>query len=168
MGPSSSHTDGHFRVHFQDWLPSTRCRTQPLPLPQRPVGLPLSISHNSVPPPGGRPPLRFLSIVQHNSLRSWDVFLSLFNSFATGNCPPDIVCLYDPPFWPSRLPSLQNYTSFALPGGAGKKPQVAFYVSHTCWLKSQFYLLYLIDQMWLPSMSSGLTCLGSRFLSFEF
>ena len=57
------------------------------------------------------------------------MFLSLFNFFATAKCPPDIVCLQDPPFWRSRLPSFQNYTSFAPPGGTGNKPKVAFYVS---------------------------------------
>ena len=57
------------------------------------------------------------------------MFLSLFNSFASAKCPPDIVCLQDPPFWCSRLPSFQNYTSFAPPGGTGNKPKVAFYVS---------------------------------------
>ena len=57
------------------------------------------------------------------------MFLSLFNSFATAKCPPDIGCLQDPPFWRSRLPSFQNYTSFAPPGGTGNKPKVAFYVS---------------------------------------
>ena len=43
------------------------------------------------------------------------------------------MCLQDPPFWRSRLPAFQNYTSFALPGGTSNKPKVAFYVS--------FYLL---------------------------
>ena len=57
------------------------------------------------------------------------MFLSLFNSFAVAKCPPDIVCLQDPPFWRSRLPSFLNYTSFAPPGGTGNKPKVAFYVS---------------------------------------
>ena len=57
------------------------------------------------------------------------MFLSLFNSFASAKCPPDIVCLQDPPFWRSSLPSFQNYTSFAPPGGSGNKPKVAFYVS---------------------------------------
>ena len=57
------------------------------------------------------------------------MFLSLFNSFASTKCPADIVCLQDPPFWRSRLPSFQNYTSFAPPGGTGSKPKVAFYVS---------------------------------------
>ena len=57
------------------------------------------------------------------------MFLFLFNSFASAKCPPDIVCLQDPLFWRSRLPSFQNYTSFAPPGGSGNKPKVAFYVS---------------------------------------
>ena len=57
------------------------------------------------------------------------MFLSLFNSFASAKCPLDIVCLQDPPFWRSRLPSFQNYTLFAPPGGSGNKPKVAFYVS---------------------------------------
>ena len=43
------------------------------------------------------------------------MFLSLLNSFASAKCPPDIVCLQDPPFWRSGLPSFQNYTSFAPP-----------------------------------------------------
>ena len=57
------------------------------------------------------------------------MFLSLFNSFASAQCPPDVVCLQDPPFWRSRLPSFQNFTSFAPPGGTGNKPKVAFYIS---------------------------------------
>ena len=57
------------------------------------------------------------------------MFLSLFNSFAYSKYPPDIVCLQEPPFWRFRLPSFQNYTSFAPPGGTGNKPKVACYVS---------------------------------------
>ena len=56
------------------------------------------------------------------------MFLSLFNSFASAKSPPDIVCLQDPPFWRSRLPSFQIYTPFAPPGGTGNKPRLAFYV----------------------------------------
>ena len=77
----------------------------------------------------GGSPLRYLSIAQHNSLGSWNVFLSPFNSFASAKCPPDIVCLQDPPFWRSRLPSFPNYTSFAPPAGSGRKLKVAFYIS---------------------------------------
>ena len=57
------------------------------------------------------------------------MFLSLFHSFAAAKCPPDVVCLQDPLFWRSRLPSFQNYTSFAPPGGTGNKSKVAVYVS---------------------------------------
>ena len=87
------------------------------------------MSHNSSPPPRGWRPPHYLSIVQHNSLWSREVFLSLSNSFASAKCPPDVVCLQDPPFWRSCLPSSQNFTSFAPPGGTGNKPKVAFYVS---------------------------------------
>ena len=57
------------------------------------------------------------------------MFLSLFNSFTSAKGPPDVVCLKDPPFWRTRLPSFQNYPSFAPLGGTGNKPKVAFYVS---------------------------------------
>ena len=57
------------------------------------------------------------------------MFLSLFNSFASAKCPPDLVCLQDPPFYCTRLPFCQNYTSFAPLAGSGCKPKVAFYVS---------------------------------------
>ena len=56
------------------------------------------------------------------------MFLFLFNSFASAKLPPDVVCLQDPPFWHSRLPSFQNFTSFAPPAGSGGKPRVAFYI----------------------------------------
>ena len=87
------------------------------------------MSHNISSSTWGGSPSRYLSIAQHNSLGSWDVFLSFFNSFASAKCSPDIVRLQDPPFWRSRLSSFQNYTSFAPPAGSGRKPKVAFYVS---------------------------------------
>ena len=54
--------------------------------------------------------------------------LSLFNSSSSARCPPDIVCLKDPPFWRPGLPPSQSYISFALPGGTGNNPKVSFYV----------------------------------------
>ena len=57
------------------------------------------------------------------------MFLSLFNSGSSVKAPPDIVCLQDPPVWPSRLPSFHNFTSFHAPCADGFKPGVAFYVS---------------------------------------
>ena len=77
----------------------------------------------------GRLPSPSLTIVQHNSLGSWNVFLSLFNSFAAVKAPPDIVCLQDPPVWRSRLPSFHNFTSFHAPCSGEFKLRVAFYVS---------------------------------------
>ena len=84
------------------------------------------IPHSSM---EGRLPSPSLTIVQHNSLGSWNVFLSLFNSFASVKAPPDIVCLQDPPVWRFRLPSFHNFPSFHAPCANGFKPRVAFYVS---------------------------------------
>ena len=83
------------------------------------------------------------------------MFLSLFNSFGSAKYPPDIVCLQDPLFWRSRLPSFQNYTSFAPPGGSGNKPKVACYVSTHLLAQATVYLGFLRGLMWLRS-----TCLG--------
>ena len=77
----------------------------------------------------GRLPSPSLMIVRHNSLGSWNVFLSLFNSFAFVKAPPDIVCLQDPPVWRSCLPSFHNFTSFHPPCADAAKPRVVFYVS---------------------------------------
>ena len=77
----------------------------------------------------GRLPSPALTIVQHNSLGSWNVFLSLFNSFAAVKAPPDIVCLQDPPVWRSRLSSFHNFPSFHAPCSDGFKSRVAFYIS---------------------------------------
>jgi len=44
----------------------------------------------------GLPPATNLTLVLHNSLSCWDVFLSLFSSLAEGP-PADIVLLQDPP-----------------------------------------------------------------------
>jgi len=75
----------------------------------------------------GLGPGHILSIVQHNCLGSWDVFLFLFNSFASAKSPPLIVCLQDPPVWTNRQPSHSGFTSFA-PSAASRRPRVAFYV----------------------------------------
>jgi len=77
--------------------------------------------------PPGLGPGHTLSIVQHPCLGSWDVFLSLFNSFASAKNPPLILCVQDPPVWRNRLPSHLGFTAFA-PSGTGRHPRVAFYV----------------------------------------
>ena len=70
-------------------------------------------------------PCQGITLVQHNSLGSWDVFLSLFNSFV-GLPPVDVVLLQDPPSRKGFLPSFAGYKSFCPPS---TKPAVAFYVS---------------------------------------
>src|SRR5437588_1765693 len=85
------------------------------------------MSHTDRSQSPGRAPDHVLSILQHNCLRSWDVFLSFFHSFATANAPPDIVCLQDPPVWRGRLSSFPGFQSFA-PAIGGRPVKVACYI----------------------------------------
>ena len=66
-----------------------------------------------------------LSIVQHNSLGSWDVFLSLMSSLSSLPSPPMIVALQDPPVRNGKLPSFSSWKGFHPPY---KRPRVAFLV----------------------------------------
>src|ERR1700712_2251796 len=70
-------------------------------------------------------PLTTLSLVQHNSLGSWDVFLSLFHSLLDGP-PVDFVLLQDPTVSKGFLPSFAGFKSFAPPLS---NPRVAIYAS---------------------------------------
>ena len=70
-------------------------------------------------------PCQGITLVQHNSLGSWDVFLSLMNSFV-GLPPVDVVRLQDPPSRKGFLPNFAGIKSFYPPT---PKPAVAFYVS---------------------------------------
>jgi len=81
---------------------------------------PRSTSHH------GLAPATKLTLVQHNSLGSWDVFLSLISSFTEGSSRADIVLLQDPPSSKGFLPSFQGFKSFAPPIA---RPRVACYVS---------------------------------------
>ena len=67
----------------------------------------------------------FLSIVQHNCLGSWNVFLSLFESFREATTYPSIVLLQDPPVNKAHLPSFNGFKSFFPPV---RKSRVAAYV----------------------------------------
>src|SRR5437868_8354985 len=69
-----------------------------------------------------------LSIVQHNCLGSWSVFLSLFNSLKSCFPTPHIVAIQDPPVWDSRLPSFRMFKAFHPPAHKGARPRVATYV----------------------------------------
>ena len=73
----------------------------------------------------GQDPCLHTSIVQHNSLGSWDVFLSLFESLV-GSPHTDIVLLQDPPSSRGFLPRFTGFKSFAPPS---PRPRVAIYVS---------------------------------------
>src|SRR5712664_3566315 len=115
----------------------------------------------------GSPPDHVLSIVQHNSLGSWDVFLSLFNSFTSEKFPPDIVCLQDPPVWRSRLPTFRGYSSFFPPPPPRSKPKVAFYVS-TCFLASATVLPCFSERMDVAALDIfGTGLFGSAFSQFR-
>ena len=73
----------------------------------------------------GQAPGLQVSIIQHNSLGSWDVFLSLFSSLV-GTLHADIVLLQDPPSSKGFLPRFAGFKSFAPPV---ERPKVAIYVS---------------------------------------
>ena len=74
------------------------------------------------------PSLKPFTLVQHNCLGSWDVFLSPFGSFSQLALPPSIVALQDPPAYRGKLPSFNLFTVFSPPTDRGCKPHVAFYV----------------------------------------
>ena len=76
---------------------------------------PWSTSHH------GLAPATNLTLVQHDSLSSWDVFLSLFFSLVEG-APPYIVPLKEPPSSKGFLPSFSGFKSFAPPVA---RPRVA-------------------------------------------
>jgi len=75
----------------------------------------------------GLAPATNLTLVQHNSLGSWDVFLSLFSSLTEGP-PVDFVLLQDPPSSKGFLPWYAGFKSFAPPAA---RPRVACYVSQS-------------------------------------
>jgi len=75
----------------------------------------------------GLAPATDLTLVQHNSLGSWDVFLSLFSSLVDGP-PLDFVLLQDPPSSKGFLPSFAGFKSFAPPVA---RARVACYASLT-------------------------------------
>jgi len=74
------------------------------------------------------PPLSPFTLVQHNCLGSWDVFLSWFGSFSQLTAALSVVALQDPPVYRGKLPSFKLYTCFSPPSGNSGKPHVAFYV----------------------------------------
>ena len=95
------------------------------------------------------------------------MFLSLFNSFASANAPPDIVCLQDPPVWRSRLPSFTSFASFHASTAGNCKPRVTFYVSTTLLARATVLPAFFdrLDVAALDFYGSGL--FGGSFPQFR-
>ena len=84
--------------------------------------------HNSGFGPPQAPTLDTLSIVQHNCLGSWNVFLSLFNSLKAITSPPFFVLLQDPSVYRNRLPAFAGFKAFGPEIRNRVAPRVACYV----------------------------------------
>ena len=112
------------------------------------------------PPPAGGVALS-LFIVQHNSLGSWDVFLSLMSSLSSLPSSPVVVALQDPPVRNGRLPFFSSWKCFHPPH---KRPRVAFFVHP--------FLIASTSILPVPSLSADLFSLDifapSGFFDFSF
>src|SRR5437879_3512140 len=128
----------------------------------------MSASRDETPTPCGPSPnpiLKQLFFVQHNSLGSWDVFLSLFNSFRGLLQSPQLVFLQDPPFYRNRLPVFSGFKAFAPSPPQGKAVKVAAYISLE-FLNSYSILPAFFDHLDLMAVDvftpSGLFCSANR------
>jgi len=119
------------------------------------------------------PPLRqgpatapvLLSIIQQNCLGSWNVFLSLFESFKEVTTDPTIVLLPDPPVNKVHLPSFNCFKAFFPPV---RKPRVAAYV-HLSFLSNYTVLPRFkgVDDVVALDISSNEPLFGTAFHSFR-
>jgi len=114
---------------------------------------------------GPAPAPAFLSIIQHNCLRSWNVFLSLFEAFKEATTYPSIVLLQDPPVNKAHLPSFNGVKSFFPPG---RKPRVAAYV-YMSFLSNYTVLPRFreVDDVLALDISSNEPLFGTNFHSFR-
>jgi len=118
------------------------------------------------PPPLGQGPApapAFLSIIQHNCLGSWNVFLSLFESFKEATTYPLIVFLQDPPVNKAHLLSFNSFKSFFPPV---RKPRVATYI-HMSFLSTYTVLPRFkgVDDVLPLDISSNEPLFGTAFHS---
>ena len=118
-------------------------------------------------PPGQglAPAPAILSIIQHNCLGSWNVFLSLFESFQQATTYPSIVLLQDPPVKKAHLPSFNGFKSFF---PTVRKPRVAAYVYMS--LHSNYMVLprfKRVDNILARDASSSEPLFGTAFHSFR-
>jgi len=121
-----------------------------------------------MPPPLGQGPApapAFLSIIQHNCIGSWNVFLSLFELFKEATTYPLIVLLQDPPVNKAHLPSFNGFKSFFPPV---RKPRVATYV-HKSFLSNHTVLPRFkgVDDVFALDISSNEPLFGTAFHSFR-
>jgi len=114
---------------------------------------------------GPAPAPTLLSIVQHNCLGSWNVFLSLFVSFREATTYPSIVLLQDPPVNKAHLPSFNCFKSFFPPV---RKPRVAAYV-HMSFLSNYMVLPRFkgADDVLALDISSNEPLFNTDFHSFR-
>ena len=114
----------------------------------------------------GLAPATNLTLVQHNSLGSWDVFLSLFSSLTEGPSRVDILLLQDPPSSKGFLHSFQGFKSFAPPI---VRPRVTYNIS------SSFLLQFAVLRVFPPESDDFMAldvdtpkgCFGLKFHSFR-
>jgi len=130
-GHKDNDTSGLSKAHARHRRPPPRGAASPLSHKQNRLGPgplmqynPSSWGGEQVSSPLPKP----FTLVQHNCLGSWDVFLSLFGSFTQLAQPPSIVALQDPPVYRGKLPSFRLFSSFSPPTSGGCKPRVACYV----------------------------------------
>jgi len=143
-------------------------RSEALPLLLAIVGFVPVMNNRPLPPPPGQgldPAPAFLSIIQHNSLGSWNVFLSLFESFKEATTYPSIVILQDPPVNKAQLPSFNGFKSFFPPV---RKPRVAAYV-HMCFLSKYTVVPRFkgVEDVLALDISSNEPLFGTAFDSFR-
>jgi len=146
----------------------SRLRSRALPLPISVVGFVRVMNNQPMPPPLGKGPVpapQLLSIVQHNSLGSWNVFLSLFELFKGATTYPSIVLLQDPPVNRAHLPTFGGFKSFFPPV---RKPRVAAYVYMS--FLSNYTVLHRfrgVDDVLALDISSNEPLFGTAFHSFR-
>jgi len=144
------------------------CRSQALPLHLTIVGFVPAMINRPMPPPLGQGPApapAFLSIIQHNCLGSWNVFLSLFESYKEATTYPSIVLLQDPPVNKAHLPSFNGFKSFFAPV---RKPRMAAYI-HMSFLSNYTVLPKFrgVDDVLALDISSNEPLFGTDFHSFR-
>ena len=125
---------------------------------------PLMINNPFSTPCQGLAPATNLTLIQHNSLGSSNVILSLFSSQTEGP-PPDMVLLQDPPSSKGFLPSFSGFKSFAPPV---TRPKVACYVSQDFLRRCAVLPSFPpeTDDFMTLDVSTPQGCFGTNFLRF--